>query len=351
MVSVLKTKKEVRKTALMIGAESNLHLIIKNLVKTYGWNIDVPSCSPQQGLRYLHNTKANALIIVDSPAFPAAESIRYLRRDLLAIVTPTMCILGDVGKVERELYAQIHRLQVAAKPITTSNFFPIFNQMIKVWEQPALRALQQCVSRLTKDNLEVTIQILTKLLQVPETTPFACMSLSLLHCKAGNYLAAESMLIAALKNSPSNVAVWAICAWFYMDVKIPAQALLFLGKLKQFAPSATLLNLDIASASIAAGKCDDALIALIDWNHANSGNDAVPNFIARLALATGRQSSLSSEEVSSVLVRKVSEQWTLTLSQATPKPIKSGATARSQVPEGTFAASQAQNPSPRKNAS
>ena len=356
MVLVPKKATIERKNALIVGAESNLHSIIKNLINTYDWNIEFPSCSAEQAIGYLNETKVNALIILDSPAVPAAESVRILRRDLRAIITPTMCILGNISKAEQDLFSKIHRLEVVCKPITTSTFYPIFKQMIKTWELPAMRALQQYVSKSNNDNRDVTIQILTKLLEVPETSALACMTLLHLHGQAGNYLEAETMLVATFKKSPSSPALLAICGWFYLDAKIPAHALRFLEKIKQLAPRATLLNLDIASANIATGNYDAALLALLDWDTANTGNELVPNYIARLALATGRQNSLSASELSPLLLRKVSEQWALTIGRADaavpkPGPAAAGAAAAGAAAAGPAAGGPAPNLSPRKDAS
>ena len=159
-----KQSKILRKTALVVGAESNLYLILKNLVKAQDWAIDMPPCDAESAVNFLHEYNASALIILDSSAKPAIESMRILRRDLRAIVTPTLFVLGDVSAIEREQYSKMYMAQVIAKPITTSAFAPLFRKMIQSWQPPALRALQHCVFGLTEENSDSKIAVLKQLL-------------------------------------------------------------------------------------------------------------------------------------------------------------------------------------------
>jgi hypothetical protein len=346
--------------AIFVGEESNLYLILKNLVKSHDWVIEQFPCAPTKAVTLFHESNASGYIILDSPSIPAAESIKIIRQDARSIVAPTLVLLGESTNHAIDIYSRFFSVHIASKPITTNNFAPTFKKMLLFWNQPAVRALQQCVIKSTPQNREDTIAVLRKLLQVPETVSFALATLVLLYVDAGYFTEAETVLIDTLKKNTRNQAILAICGWFYMDCKMPTQALLFLQKLKQISVNSTILNLDIGAAHLASSNYDHALQEFLEWSTKNPGNDLMSNFIARLALANGRGSDLEGLNISSALMRKISDQWTLVANANAPAdqlktpathPPKSS-TYTSTTQRVVSGSNQKRNPLfPRKNAS
>jgi tetratricopeptide (TPR) repeat protein len=296
------------KSALVVSDEPNFQATIKQLIKPFGWKVDAPFCRPADALGQLIETKASCLIIIDTVEYPASETLRMVRKDARGICTPTLLLLVSTRAQDPSLYSKIFKVHTAHKPITPNNFKPRFTEMISFWNQPALQALRSCILT-TRENQSITIAILEKLLLAQEAATFALCAAVQLHIHAGNYAAAEAILIATFKKNPKSPAFLAICGWFYLEAKMPEQALLFLNKLKLLSPDSTLLNLDIAAANLAISNYSGALAVLTEWNDRNPGNSTMNNFVARMLLAEGRIESMNEMAISPSLLRKFAAQW------------------------------------------
>ena len=297
------------KRAIVVSEESHLHLLIRELVRANGWKVEMPPCSPRAAIELVNNGNAECIIVIESPSSPINETMRILLKDPRVRLTPTLVLIQDENTQEQHVYEKIFKVTVAVKPLRPNNFIPAFNRMIKIWQKPVMIALRRVSYLAGKESQEKRMTILNRLCFDDVSLPYAFSALLQMMIAEGQYKEAGKKVLSTFKDHPTNPAVLAICAWFYMSARIPQLALRYLIKLRGVAPGSSAFNFDIASANLACGQVSDALKALREWHEKRPGNIVVESYLARLIVADGKQDSMEIVRLPKNLVRKIADYW------------------------------------------
>jgi len=75
---------------IVLSDETNLSLIIRELLKSLDWRIVLTTESPALAVEQLEIGLANCLIVIDSTSLSAAELLRSLYKNTTARLTPTL---------------------------------------------------------------------------------------------------------------------------------------------------------------------------------------------------------------------------------------------------------------------
>ena len=299
-------------SAIVVSDESNLYLLMKELVRSSGWRIDMPPCSPSAAIDHINNGSAGCVIVIDSPTYPAHESLRVMFRDHRARLTPTMVMIPESHKFELTIFDKIFRVTVATKPLTPNNFIPSFRKMLRAWETPVMHTLRKVSYLYGSEHNAARKAILEKLIENPSALPYALPALTQIMIAEGLYKEAEKLILDKFRIHAKNPLMLAYCAWFYIEARMPHQAIKYLVKLKSIAPMSNAFNFDLATSHLACGQLGEALNVMREWHERHPGNGFMETFIARLLVAEGRQDMADSIGIPKGMVRKISDIWDVT---------------------------------------
>jgi predicted Zn-dependent protease len=303
------TKLWPTKTAVVLSDESNLFLIIRGLLRSLDWNLDVTTDKVSGVMTEITNMRSTCMIVVDTPTYPAYEHLRIILRDPVARLTPVMVLVSETQRQDIAIYEKVIKAQVGTKPLTPNNFLPAFKSLIQSWQTPAMMGLRKVgysLNTLQEDN---AITLLRKLATDAGAKLIALEAEISLLLKKGRHREAEDRLLELFKSMPNNANIITQLAWFYMKCHMPDQALRYLEKLKSAAPFSTIFDLDIASCHIAAGRTADAITYLRAWHEAHPGNDFSETQLAKMMVSQGMINTTDTGNVSRQLLRKTEDLW------------------------------------------
>jgi hypothetical protein len=313
------------KRAIVVSEENHLYLLIRELVRSNGWKIEMPPCSPRAAIDLVNNGNAECIIVIESATSPMNETLRILLKDPRVRLTPILAMIQPENQGEHQVYEKIFKVGVAVKPLRPNNFIPAYKRLIRSWEQPVMIALRRTAYASEKEALEKRMGILNRLCFDEKSLPYALSALLQMMLAAGHYKEAGKKVLKTFQDHHTNPAVLAICAWFYLSARVPQLALRYLTKLRSVVPSSSAFNFDIASTHLACGQVTDALNVMREWHDKHPGNSTVESFLARLIVADGQQDTIEIVRLPNNIIRKVSDYWdklekALTQDSASQKP-------------------------------
>jgi hypothetical protein len=303
------TKQWPLTSAIVISDETNLSLIIRTLIKTLDWNLEYTTASPSFAIEQLQNNTAKCLIVIDSPTLPAAETLRNLHKNGTARLTPTIVLAPENLQQDLQIYEKIFRVNFATKPLTPNNFISAFTTMLRTWEKPAMSGLRKLTPLIADDKMKFKLEILRKLRGDLLALPLALQAEVAILVSTGHPTTAELILLDAFKSFPNSLNVIAQLAWFYLNAKMPDQAILYLKKLKSIAAKSTIFNLDLAAAYIAKSELSTAIPYMMDWKNTHVGNEIIDAQIARILVAEGKIGLADALGVPKGIVKKTADIW------------------------------------------
>jgi hypothetical protein len=297
------------KTVGILCDDKGLSPLLRELLRQKSWD-SVITERDLHSLRTLRlSNKIDMFMIADSPTLPAVESMRVLFKDSRCRLTPTLIFTGHQSTADQLIYERIFQTVPCPKPVTYESFNSCMERLLNRWNQPAMVVLRKIAAIPDEQNLDRKIEILDKLLVEPNAMPLALSARTELLLSKNLPTEAEEKLLSLCKTTPVNPVTLAICAWFYISVKMPVHAMRFLEKLKTLASSSVLLNLDLASAQIASGEITKALNTLHEWTCKNPGNETFEECLAKLLVADGKHDSAEYYGVKRTTLQKCSESW------------------------------------------
>ncbi len=297
------------RTAGILCDEKSLPALLRELLRQKSWE-SITTESDINSMKALRHTNTiNVFMIVDSPSLPASESLRVLFKDARCRLTPTMVFTSNISTTDVLIYERLFQVTPCPKPITHGSFSNCLDRLMDHWNQPAMMVLRKLAEISDDQNQDKKLEILDKLLADPNAMPIALAARTQIMLSRHLIKEAEDKLLSLCKAAPVNPSTLAICAWFYLSVKMPVHAARFLEKLRNIAPTSALLSLDIASAQIASGEITKALNATHEWSQRNPGNEAMEERLAWLLVADGKQDLAESYGVKRTKLEKCAESW------------------------------------------
>lgn len=309
-ISIASRKKWPVASAMLISETTNLQMHIRELLRGYAWKMDDPPASAEMGLACLENGSSFFLIVEDTHNVPAYESIRTIMNHPAGRLTPILVLLLESSISDTLLYQKVLHVGVTKKPLTPNLFAPAFSKYVQLWETPIYVALRKCAYWLLNGEVNPTIEALTKLNTVPQAVPLATQALVRIYIQKQEWKEAETVLLDSIKRHPRLPSLVHMVGNFYLEARMPAQALRFYMKLKSICNNSSAFNFDIAQAAIALGQIDVAVTALSEWNATHPGSDTVSQYLARLYMAEGREPQLERLFFKNqVQIKRIQEVW------------------------------------------
>lgn len=298
------------KSAAVISEASNVHLFMKELVRSEGWRIFDPPATPDIGLSFLENGTSFFYVIDETTDLSAYESIRTILSHPAGRLTPIIAMVADPTQADLTVYQRVLNVAVAKKPLTPNLFLPTFRETLKLWESPLFLAMRRCAYSLLNDETEQVIPVLKKLMEIPQAVPYCTQSLVQILANRNEWREAEQMLMSAVRMFPRMPSLMMTVASFYQAGHMPALALRFYTKLRGICNSSHLFSFDIAQAALSLGQLDVAIEAFTEWLKTKPSNERVTQFMARLYMADGRDASLEKmPNMNKAHIRRLQEVW------------------------------------------
>lgn len=279
-------------SAAIISDTNNLHMHLRELIRGMGWRMDDPPASADVALAYVQNGTSFFFIAEDNLTISAYESIRTVINHPVGRLTPILILLLENSVQDAAIYQKVLHVGVAPKPLTPNRFLPIFKDFFNKWESPIYMLLRRCGYLILNGDEGAAIDALTKLNTVPQAIPYATQTLVRLLTQQEEWKKAEAIVLGTIKQNPRLPSLMLTVANFYIDARMPAQALRFYMKLKNICGNSPIFSFDIAQAALALGHLDVAIEAFSEWLTVRPGSEQVVSFLGRLFMAEGRDSQL-----------------------------------------------------------
>lgn len=297
-------------TAAVVSDAGNLHMHLKELVRSMAWRLDDPPAEADLALGFLENGTSFLFVVDDTKTLSAYESIRAITSHPAGRLTPIVALLSEVAATDTTVYQRVLHVSVAKKPLTPNQFLPAFRECIKLWETPLYMAMRRCGYGILNGEIDQSIPILKKLMEVPQAVPYCAEALVQILVAKNEWKEAEAILMSTVKMFPRMPSLMMTVANFYLSGGMPAHALRFFTKLRGICNNTPMFAFDIAQAALSLGQLDTAIEALTEWNKYRPGNDKVVQFISRLYISDGRESQLEKLlNMNKNSVKKLQEAW------------------------------------------
>ena len=139
-----------KQTAVVISTSSNLHLVLRELLKPYQWSVLEPTDQPSEAIRLILDGSADLIIVDDSQQLPLARSLRLVLSTSEAVLTPVLALVADSQNHPMTILRHFGEPTILRKPLTPSRFAPAFASLIKRWEEPKHLGLRQAAMHLNE---------------------------------------------------------------------------------------------------------------------------------------------------------------------------------------------------------
>lgn len=278
-----------RQTAIVVSDSPNVHMLLRELLRSYGWSVIDSTPSVERAVTMLRQGQAFLVITDDTPTTPAVKLVRYLLSDPIAVGTPVLSFLLESQKHETAAMSRMGRPQIVDKPLTPSKFIPGFVNLVKTWEKEPLATLRRANYQFLAGNDGVGMRALDKLIEVDSIHQLVAQSASLHHRRAGKVKDAETTLLSSLKRSPHDLGLMVALADLYMHSAMPKLAhRLLAGARTRHAQSMAVVP-DLVQAALLMGNVEDAIVNLYSMLKAAYMEEETSNYLARLLFAEGRE--------------------------------------------------------------
>ncbi|MEZ4741372.1 MAG: hypothetical protein R3B45_02830 [Bdellovibrionota bacterium] len=278
-----------RKSAVVISHSPNFHMLLKELLRSYGWKVEDSTSSVKNAISLVEKAHASLIIVDDMVDEPAAGVLRVLLSNPITCATPIFSFLLDSHVGERDAIMHIGGNAVAEKPLTPSKFTPAFEGLIAKWESKPFLALRMATHQYIMLGEEVGHNTIKKLVGIDSVLPMVAQNLSLTYRKRNNIADAEKILLYALKKHPKNLGLMLALGELYLFGAMPKMALrLFTNAQLTYGESMTLLP-DLVQSAIFTGNYEEAVYWLLKMKKNHWCEGTVSNFLARMLFAEGRE--------------------------------------------------------------
>lgn len=297
-------------TAAVVSDVGNLHLHLKELVRSLSWRLDDPPATADIALSFLENGTSFLFVVDDTKSLSAYESIRAITSHPAGRLCPIVALLSEAAAADAPVYQRVLHISVAKKPLTPNQFMPAFRECVSLWETPLYMAMRRCAYNILNGEIDQSIPVLKKLMEVPQAVPYCTEALIQILMAKNEWKEAEAILMSTAKLFHRMPSLMMTVANFYLLSGMPSHALRFFTKLRGVCNNTPMFAFDIAQAALALGEIDIAIEAFTEWNRSRPGNEKVVQFLARLYISDGQESKLEKLlNMNKSSVKKLQEAW------------------------------------------
>jgi Flp pilus assembly protein TadD len=310
VISLQKKSTWPRQAALVISDSSNIHMLLRELLRTYNWTIADSMPSVESAIAALKQGFAHLIVVDDTVEAPAAKSMRYLMTEPIGLATPTLCFTLEAHNSESQALARLGRPMLVEKPLTPAKFVPGFVALVRTWEAEPYLSLRQSNYHLMNGNEAQCLKTLLRLAENKDSQAIASQTLSLHLRRLGRIKEAETVLLNSLRRSPRELATMLLLADLYMHSSMPRLAHRLLAGARQIFPNSLTIVIDAVQAALMVGNTPEAIELLYHLQRRAYLEEEVSDHLARLLFAEGREAE--TEKIlnnNRVALKKIQTGW------------------------------------------
>jgi len=275
--------------SIVLTRATNLHMLIRELVRSLGWTVTEATDSIQSALHSVRKGATTLLIVDDTPDFPAIETMRHLMRDPVGAITPTLVFAQDQTKAETPALQRLGRPSVVEKPLTPSKFQPAFQSLVRRWDEGPWLSLRQAKYEIINGNLNSGLKQIARLSEQEAVHTLCATTLSIQLRTMGKIKEAETLLLNCLKRSPRDLGALMALGDLYIHTAMPKLAHRVFAGARNAYPGSMIPVADLMQAALMMGQIQDAIGYLYTMFKAAHQMDKVPQYLARLLYSEGRE--------------------------------------------------------------
>lgn len=278
-----------RQAAIVISDSPNVHMLLRELLRSYSWTVVDSIATPEQALAAVRAGQVFLIIVDDSVAAPAVMHVRYLLSDTSSLLTPVLSFVLDAHKNESASILRMGAPQVVEKPLTPSKFIPGFVKLVRTWENEPFLSLRRANYLLLAGHESRALRILLKLVQNDATRSLCSQALALHLRKIGKIKEAETALLSTLKKTPRDLGTMIALADLYMHAAMPRLAYRLLNGAKNAFGQSLCMLPDLVQAALLQGGIETAIEHLYEMQKKGFLEDNIVWILARLLFSEGRE--------------------------------------------------------------
>ncbi len=297
-------------SAVIISDAPNLLMIMKELIKGYGWTVAEATPSVEHAAEVVMRGDASLIMIDDSVAKPSYRALRHLAANPITLATPTLVFLLESHSLETKMVETLGAPSVVPKPLTPSKFQPAFSNLIKTWDKEPFVHLRRANYLTIQGQVSEGLAILGKIKDHPLAYRFATSILASQLLKAQRIKDAETLLLKSFKKNPRDMLNILSLVDFYLQVSMPQFALKLLNSAQTIQPMSVTLAPDLMMTHLMLGNLQAAIKTISQTTRGGSPDEKSLSFLARLLLAEGQRDEaerLLSQ--SRTLFKKIETAW------------------------------------------
>lgn len=214
----------IQKNAVILTTSENMVLVVKELIRSVGWNMTGQAKNVEQAIQYIQTGRANLVIIDDRQDLPAISAVRELISHPLGVITPILTFLMDKNLREQNSLSKLAHLKVAPKPVTPSSFYNSFQNLIRHWDQQEMLAIRLGASKAAKTDAQTNLAIFTRLSEIASIRDLVARPLSLTQFQMGHIKEAEKTILLRIAEKPSDLGLIITLGHIYLHSAMPKLA-------------------------------------------------------------------------------------------------------------------------------
>ncbi len=299
-----------KRNAVLITQSMHLASLIRELLRTFQWNLDCHVETPGEALDRIHSGNAYLCIVDDSDEQPVTSVVRHFMSDSMGSLTPILAFLAENHNFERQALSAITPMAYVAKPLTPAKFTPAIKTLFDQWEEKIFMALRAASYHWRRGKHDLSAQVCSRICEQDSGRGIAAQHVALHYRSLGKIVEAEKFLLQNLKKAPHDLGIMNGLWDLYINSSMPKVAIRLLEMaLKKYGRSMTILP-DMAQSALMLRDFNKALEILNELQGHGYKADQMTDFMTRIYFALGREyeaEQLMSERKGSF--KKISRQW------------------------------------------
>jgi len=273
----------------VISGEQHLVTILRNIISPTGWKIAGQFPTVVGAAFAIREGRADAIMADDLPDQPVSAILRFLITNPITVCTPVIALSGDNFEAEAKSLGSLGRPKIAQKPVNPSRLLASLDGMLRDWESEEMVRLRSASYLMQKGDTQNSILRLKQVTPTPIAGPLAAQALAILLRQIGKLKEAEGLLLASLKNDPTNLTVISGLVDLYLTSAMPHLAHKLLSATTARIKPSLILHPDLIQATLLKGDMQEAIALMHVLLNANYKTHETTTFLAKLLYSIGRE--------------------------------------------------------------
>ena len=300
--------------AIVDGHQGGLESEIYTRLARRNWSVGLETASVTDLFSAIYRGKVDGIIFKDSQALPVSLLLRYQIADPIAILMPTLAIYDQEHERDQNSLRTLGEPTLISSSANTVSFISEFEWMVRKWQTGAFNKLGRARMNIVSGKVQVGLKAINALMEHSELCSLVVICLAKYLRKQKNIIAAEKILLTALKNSSKGLGVVLSLVDLYLSTGMPDTALHFLKSAKaRFGYSKAIL-IDFIQAYVLINEPQKILEVAEVARKENFLPEVLSQFVARLYYAGGNVSLLRElPDLQKINADAFEKEWASTL--------------------------------------